>query len=504
METKLLENTIATKALFASARSKFNAMGADSDNNLRYDTQGVGVELLKIDALLSLDDPDLHNKLTGERLNGEILKDRIDILYAENAKLMSCVGAALSESITALRYRHIAQFLKLNPIKNGVIHLLGKTVPVMMPDGKSITTIELLEKAIDQVLSTPMGPLTAQVLKHFEPSDVNTVLGSFPAVFLDKTMRNHIGETAKKETCQVHIVSDEDKRMHTNLGSIVSQWVEDLCKFYDKYAPVLGNVDHLRLGWDMLKFQPLAGRGSWRDFFEESPLMFSRSNWSLPVSDPLEAGFMLRMQPYTEDNQFGLTREEHVVYRIAGTNLSHIGLRGSHFPVRKLTDPIPIRVARNDLANINTYAIYDYELNRYQPYSKWAGEGGLTYKERSVSVAALSRVLGISYDATEVQIRNNISAYGAFFEVNAAGDIFVKERVNPVWATWIEQSAVQRMREVHIPYFGATEAWLRVGPEEWTAIETKSQFVCNQDDESMGFEVSNLITGGSLDFREAK
>jgi hypothetical protein len=505
LETELLDKSVAYKLMFEEAKSNLMAMAADVDNDRNCDTQRVLLELLKIDAIMSLDDTDIHNRFTGERLNGELLKDRIDILYAENAKLMSCVGASLSESIAALRYRHIAQFLKLNPIKNGVIQVFGKTVPVMLADGKRVTTIETLEKAIDQILSTPMGPFASQVLKHFEPSDVNTVLGTFPAVYMDSTIRKQIGPTNDSEWTTVRDSGDDGElTMTTKLVDIVSQWIEDILDFYKKYQTVLGNVGHLQLGWQMLKFAPVSARGSWRDFFEESPLMFSRTNWSLPVSDPLEAGFMMRLQPYTEENQFGLTREEHVIYRVKGTNLSHVGLRGTTYPIQSLIEDISIHVARNDLTNIHEHAVYEYELNRYEPYERWAGEGGVTYKERSISVAAISRVIGVSVEQTRKEIEKNSARYGKFFNISPTGDISVKQNVNPVWATWIEQSSRTRMLEVKIPYFGSTMGWLRVGPEVWTTVTTQSQFTCTQDDESMGFEVSNLITGGSLDFREAK
>jgi hypothetical protein len=112
--------------------------------------------------------------------------------------------------------------------------------------------------------------------------------------------------------------------------------------------------------------------------------------------------------------------------------------------------------------------------------------------------------MGTTLDETRAYIlaHDGPEEFGKFFDFPGGDIINEKTGINPVWSTWIEQVAESRISEVSIPYFGPRYAWLRVDVDEWQQIRILSMFECDQTEEVLGFEVENLVHGGSIDMRE--
>jgi hypothetical protein len=504
-----LAGNLNTGPLFQEVRDAIDKL-ADSN---KYEDQSnvklLGQHLTRLDALLSLDNKDLHNRFHTPKFTNELLKDRTDLMIAENVKTIVAITTALDATTTALDLRARAQFFMQKPILNQLIKHYDTSHPIVLAD-KTYLMSGQIETILRAIIDAPMGTMTSNILRHFEPSRVKTVLGEFEASYMDNALwpifDYEDGKTHKHKTT---VTKDDDGKplsYDTDFMEFFNGAMTMIASWYESY---ILNDEAKRLtaaGWEILGFAPLSASGSWIDMFEQSPLLYTPTSWSISVENPLEAGFMPRLAAYTTDNQHGLTREDGAQYLLKGLALSSTGFRGSVIDKFDLTEDMNITLAHGSDVPLVSRIRMSYELSYFRPYSEWAGHGGPTYTERNITIAALARVLGKSRDEIIEDIRaskdSNETSMSHLFDIPDTGEPVLKDNVNPAWITWEQQQVPKFIKQVSIPYFGPRNAKIRVARNTWQPISQLAQFSVDGETEVLPFETLQLVGGGNTVTRE--
>jgi hypothetical protein len=509
--SRLAEGNTWWNAQFKAAEDALGALAKTGDANDYADFEKVFIQIARIDALLSLDNAEIHNRFHSDRITSELLKDRKDIFLIENAKVVASMGVAMQVSMSALKLRGVAQFLKSKPVFENLLKQYEIAHPIMTPTG-DVVPFQVIEKAIDAVLNTPVGPMMATVLRHFEPSIVDTVLGSFPACYRDANLDALFAfDDADENEFDTTGTKDDDgayTSYRTKLAKPIAKYVEQIVTFYQRFYSMHQDAsNHAALGFDILKFSPVRGTGSWGSLYDKAPLLHSPTNWSIPADSILEAGFMFRLPAYTTDNQHGLTREDGVMFIQQGTQLKTVGLRGAQIDAYDLTDDIKLTIAgHSDQPMVNRLR-FDFQLSLYRPYNEWQGEGGASFKERNISIAAIARTLGMNKADAVAYIKGSSTRgqdLSHLFDIPLSGEVTLKTDANPAWITWKQQQDPKHVTDISVPYWGPKTPILRTNMNTWTKVLPLAQWKCTNEEEKLGFETATLANGGNIELREVQ
>jgi hypothetical protein len=435
--------------------------------------------LIELDAINAFTNETMAGFFSSEVLErNELMRKNRAFYVSEVTRQFGAVLAALSVSRECAQFMPIAWIMSSPYVWPQIEEIMGATTSGALES--DITNRDRLKSALDDIMSTPIGPMTAQVLNRLRPSAVSTMYG------------NRMCYYRHPELIPVGIADEPERNPYVSFSwdprTLLNSYGDEIVALAER---VRDYRVALETGYKQLGYGNSAGLGAWPNLWESLPVIWSRTGWSQAFPTFLDAAFAPRM--IAAEDMVQTTQRFDRTWRENGLEIEKM-----YDEAIALNGPMPGFVLPIVLQEPISAFPHKWEPAAYRPYLDWTGEQDETFVRMPCTVSAFATMHALTVDQVRQMIFENPGEWSDFFTIDE-NDNEIVPVAREIFRTW--ETSNPELRQIDIPYVGPKEIAIRIDRTSWIYVTFRARYEVDRQSEVLGFQTKGMLNAG-ITFKE--